>query len=112
MSATPRLPFRSRAAALSVAYGLSDHRFRRRRTMLSRYSYPWWWEGSAVRVLCVGAGGVGSAAVGIAARRPFFDAWVVADYDLARAERGVAAARDPRFSATRVDASDAEAVAH
>ena len=65
-----------------------------------------------MRVLCVGAGGVGSAAVGIAARRPFFDAWVVADYDQARAERAVTGARDARFTAAQVDASDAEAVAH
>ncbi len=63
-----------------------------------------------MRVLCVGAGGVGSAAAMIAARRPFFDAWIMADYDLARAERAAAAAQDPRFSATRVDASNAESV--
>ncbi|HEX4017223.1 MAG TPA: saccharopine dehydrogenase C-terminal domain-containing protein [Frankiaceae bacterium] len=65
-----------------------------------------------MRVLSVGAGGVGSAAAKIAARRPFFDSWVVADYDLARAERAASEAGDPRFSAQRIDASDAEAVAH
>ncbi len=65
-----------------------------------------------MKVLCVGAGGVGSAAAKIAARRPFFEAWVMADYDLARAERAAAAADDPRFSAEQVDASDAESVAH
>jgi saccharopine dehydrogenase (NAD+, L-lysine forming) len=65
-----------------------------------------------MRVLCVGAGGVGSAAAKIAARRPFFDSWVVADYDLARAERAVQATGDARFSARRIDASDAESVAH
>jgi saccharopine dehydrogenase-like NADP-dependent oxidoreductase len=59
-----------------------------------------------VRVLLVGAGGVGSAAVGIAARRRFFDAMVVADYDGERAARAVAGA-DPRITATRVDASSA-----
>jgi saccharopine dehydrogenase (NAD+, L-lysine forming) len=69
-------------------------------------------ERAAMRVLCVGAGGVGSAAAMIAARRPFFDAWVVADYDLARAERAARGAADPRLSAARIDASDAEAVAH
>jgi saccharopine dehydrogenase (NAD+, L-lysine forming) len=59
-----------------------------------------------VRVLLVGAGGVGSAAVAIAARRRFFDAMVVADYDGGRAARAVAGA-DVRFTATRVDASSA-----
>jgi saccharopine dehydrogenase (NAD+, L-lysine forming) len=64
-----------------------------------------------MRILVVGAGGVGSAAVAIAARRGFFDRMVVADYDLARARRAVEAAGDPRFVAERVDASSAEAVA-
>src|SRR5687767_11594838 len=65
-----------------------------------------------MRVLLVGAGGVGSAAVGIAARRAFFDSMVVADYDADRAARAVAAVgADPRFSATRVDASSAAEVA-
>jgi saccharopine dehydrogenase-like NADP-dependent oxidoreductase len=63
-----------------------------------------------VRILLVGAGGVGGAFTAIAARRGFFDHVVVADYDLARAERA-AAAVDDRFSAARVDASDAESVA-
>ena len=62
-----------------------------------------------MRVLLVGAGGVGSAAVAIAARRRFFDAMVVADYDGERAARAVDAGApgDTRFSATRVDASSA-----
>jgi saccharopine dehydrogenase-like NADP-dependent oxidoreductase len=58
-----------------------------------------------MRVLLVGAGGVGSAAVSIAARRDFFEHFVVADYDPDRAKRAVAAARDARFTAARVDAS-------
>ncbi|RIW50782.1 ATP-binding protein [Micromonospora endophytica] len=62
-----------------------------------------------MRVLLVGAGGVGSAAVAIAARRTFFETMVVADYDAARAARAVAG-RDARFVAVRVDASSAEAV--
>ncbi len=66
---------------------------------------------AAMRVLSVGAGGVGAAAAKIAARRSFFDSWVVADYDLARAERAVSEAGDARFSAQRIDASHAEAVA-
>jgi saccharopine dehydrogenase (NAD+, L-lysine-forming) len=56
-----------------------------------------------MRVLVVGAGGVGSAAAAIAARRSFFSRFVVADFDLARAERAVAG---ERFVAARVDASN------
>ena len=68
-----------------------------------------------MRVLMIGAGGVGDAAAKIAAERGFFESWVVADYDLARAERTVEAVRsrdtgDGRFSAAQVDASDADAV--
>ena len=62
-----------------------------------------------MRILLVGAGGVGAAFAGIAARRDFFTQIVVADYDLARAEK--AAALDDRFLAAQVDASDAESVA-
>lgn len=65
-----------------------------------------------MRILVVGAGGVGSAVAPIAARRDFFDHVVMADYDLARAERAVARLDgDPRFSAARVDASRADDVA-
>jgi saccharopine dehydrogenase (NAD+, L-lysine-forming) len=65
-----------------------------------------------MKVLVVGAGGVGSAAVGIAARRDFFSSMVVADYDVRRAERAIEAhAADPRFVAAQVDASSADAVA-
>ena len=61
-----------------------------------------------MRILLVGAGGVGGAFTAIAARRDFYEAVVVADYDLVRAEK--AAAVDPRFEAARVDASDAASV--
>jgi saccharopine dehydrogenase (NAD+, L-lysine-forming) len=64
-----------------------------------------------MRILVIGAGGVGSAVVPIAARRDFFEHIVVADYDVGRAERAVAGIGDPRFSAARVDASSAVAVA-
>src|SRR6478672_12655253 len=65
-----------------------------------------------MRILMVGAGGVGSAAVGIAARRDFFESMVVADYDRARAERAIVRhADDGRFVAAQVDASSADAVA-
>ena len=63
-----------------------------------------------MRALILGAGGVGSAAALIAARRPFFEAVVVADYDLGRAERAVAATKDGRFVAAQVDASDQAAI--
>jgi saccharopine dehydrogenase-like NADP-dependent oxidoreductase len=62
-----------------------------------------------VRILLVGAGGVGGAFAAIAARRDFFERLVIADYDLARAEK--AAAADERFTAARVDASDSASVA-
>ncbi|MFT3871322.1 MAG: saccharopine dehydrogenase NADP-binding domain-containing protein [Nocardioides sp.] len=61
-----------------------------------------------MRILVIGAGGVGAAFAAIAARRDFYDALVVADYDLERAE--AAASIDARFSAARVDASSADSV--
>ncbi|WP_331719137.1 saccharopine dehydrogenase NADP-binding domain-containing protein (plasmid) [Streptomyces sp. NBC_00289] len=65
-----------------------------------------------MRILMVGAGGVGTAITKIAARRPFFEHMVVADYDPARSEAAVAAlgADGRRFHPTRVDASDVAAV--
>jgi saccharopine dehydrogenase-like NADP-dependent oxidoreductase len=63
-----------------------------------------------VRILLVGAGGVGSAFCAIAARRDFFDSIVVADYAVESAERAVEAVDDKRFSAAQVDASSAASV--
>jgi saccharopine dehydrogenase (NAD+, L-lysine forming) len=63
-----------------------------------------------MRILLVGAGGVGSAAVSAAVRRAFFETCVVADYALDRATRAVASA-DERFVAARLDASSAADVA-
>ncbi|MFD9541460.1 saccharopine dehydrogenase family protein [Streptomyces sp. NPDC060022] len=65
-----------------------------------------------MRVLLVGAGGVGTAITRIAARRPFFEHMTVADYDLERAEKAVAALGESghRFNAVRLDASDPAAV--
>ena len=69
-----------------------------------------------MRVLMIGAGGVGDAAVKIAAERHFFERWVVADYSLERAEATVASVAGRRgdgespFVAAQVDASDAAAV--
>src|SRR5688572_16170268 len=69
-----------------------------------------------MRVVLVGSGGVGDAFARIAARRDFYERLVVADYDLARAERTVAAVQErhpgeDRFVAAQVDASDADSVA-
>jgi saccharopine dehydrogenase (NAD+, L-lysine forming) len=61
-----------------------------------------------VRILLVGAGGVGTAFARIAARRRFAEL-IVADYDLARARR--AAAASDRFEAVRIDARDVDSVA-
>jgi len=64
-----------------------------------------------MRVLVIGAGGVGSALAPIAARRDFFEHILFADHDEARARRLVDRYGDGRFSTARVDASDAAAVA-
>lgn len=67
-----------------------------------------------MRVLVVGAGGVGDAVARIAARRSFFEVMVIADYDLAKAQATVAAAEAAggggRFRAAFVDASDSASV--
>ena len=62
-----------------------------------------------MRVLVVGTGGVGGAVAAIAARRDFFERIVFADLDPARAE--AVRARDERFGAAQLDASDATAIA-
>jgi saccharopine dehydrogenase (NAD+, L-lysine-forming) len=62
-----------------------------------------------MRVLVIGAGGVGTAAVRTAARWELFEHVAVADFDAGRAERAVAGAGQ-RFSAFQLDASDEEAV--
>jgi saccharopine dehydrogenase-like NADP-dependent oxidoreductase len=64
-----------------------------------------------MRILIVGAGGVGTSAALIAARRDFFEHIVIADYDGDRARAVAARVGDERFSAAQVDASSAEAVA-
>ncbi len=64
-----------------------------------------------MRILVVGAGGVGSAVAGILTRRDFFVDCVLADYDVERARRRVASLGDPRFAAARLDAGAADEVA-
>ncbi len=66
--------------------------------------------GGPVRVLLVGAGGVGTAFVRIAARHDVFEHIVVADREKDRAERAAQAASD-RFTGVALDASDENAVA-
>jgi saccharopine dehydrogenase (NAD+, L-lysine-forming) len=62
-----------------------------------------------MRILVVGAGGVGAAFGAIISRRDFYEQVVLTDYDLARAEK--VAAVDSRFVAAQVDASSASSVA-
>ncbi len=64
---------------------------------------------AAVRILVIGAGGVGAAVAAVAGRRGFFERMVLADVDEARAE--AAAAGDERMAGVAVDASDAAAIA-
>ena len=70
-----------------------------------------------MRILLIGAGGVGDAIVKISADRNFFEKLIVSDYDIQRAEKSVewvnqhspeAAAK---FQTAQIDASDADQVA-
>jgi len=69
-----------------------------------------------MRILLVGAGGVGDAIAKIAARRSFFETIIVSDYDLGRAERTIAwleskhGPQGDRFVAAQIDASKADSV--
>ncbi len=71
-----------------------------------------------MRILLVGAGGVGDAVAKLAAERDFYELFVISDYDLNRAERtlewianrhGEEVAQ--RFQAIKIDASNAAGVA-
>jgi saccharopine dehydrogenase-like NADP-dependent oxidoreductase len=71
-----------------------------------------------MRILLVGAGGVGDAIAKIIARRSFYEHVVVSDYDLARAERTVGFISDrhgpevaSRFTAAQIDAGNPDTVA-
>ena len=63
-----------------------------------------------MRVLVVGAGGVGAAVAAVAKRRRFFERMTFADVDEARARKVVEREGDERFGAAAVDASDAASV--
>ncbi len=64
-----------------------------------------------MRIIVVGAGGVGGSVAAIAARREFVERLVVADVDPARARAVADRVGDPRVVAARVDASDPADVA-
>jgi saccharopine dehydrogenase (NAD+, L-lysine-forming) len=63
-----------------------------------------------VKVLVVGAGGVGSSFARIAARRRSFSSVVIADFDAERAERTARSAGEG-FSGVQLDASDEASIA-
>src|SRR5918992_5693689 len=64
-----------------------------------------------MRILVIGAGGVGSAVAAIARRRGFFERMVLADVSGDRARAAVARlGDDDRFGAAALDASDADAI--
>ena len=64
-----------------------------------------------MRILVVGAGGVGAAVAAVARRRDFFERLVLADVDGARAASAAERAGDDRFGAAAIDASDPAAIA-
>jgi saccharopine dehydrogenase-like NADP-dependent oxidoreductase len=64
-----------------------------------------------MRILVIGAGGVGSAVTAIASRRGFFERMVLADVSGDRAKAALARlGDDDRFAAATLDASDADAI--
>jgi saccharopine dehydrogenase-like NADP-dependent oxidoreductase len=71
-----------------------------------------------MRILLVGAGGVGDAVAKIAAERDFYELFVISDYDVNRAEATLEWIRDrhgddvaSKFLAIKIDASNAAVVA-
>jgi saccharopine dehydrogenase-like NADP-dependent oxidoreductase len=70
-----------------------------------------------VRILLIGAGGVGDAIVKISADRNFFEKLIVSDYDIQRAEKSVEWVNQHspeaagKFQTAQIDASDADQVA-
>jgi saccharopine dehydrogenase (NAD+, L-lysine forming) len=63
-----------------------------------------------MRILVVGAGGVGSAIAVVAQRRDFVEHLVLADINEGQARSTVEALKDERFAAAFVDASDTNAI--
>ena len=63
-----------------------------------------------MRILVLGAGGVGAAVAAIARHRDFFEHLVLADLDGDRAQAALARHPDPRYTAVALDAGDASAI--
>jgi saccharopine dehydrogenase-like NADP-dependent oxidoreductase len=63
-----------------------------------------------MRILVIGAGGVGSAVASIARRRDFFERMVLADLSAERAQGAVSGLDDGRFGSIALDASDRAAI--
>lgn len=63
-----------------------------------------------MRVLAIGAGGVGTASALIAKRRGFFETWVVADCEPTRVSELIERVGDDRFVGVTLDASDGAAI--
>ena len=63
-----------------------------------------------MRVLVIGAGGVGEAIAAIARRRGFFERMLLADVDGARAQGVAARLGDDRIAGAALDASDSAAI--
>ena len=70
-----------------------------------------------MRILLIGAGGVGDAIAKVAAERSFYEVFVVSDFDLSRAEHSIEWIRNrhgdevaARFIAANIDASSASSV--
>ena len=72
---------------------------------MARLAWP-----ASMRVLVIGAGGVGEAIAAIARRRDFFERMVLADIDGGRARRVTERLGDGRLPAARLDASDTDAI--
>lgn len=71
-----------------------------------------------MRILLVGAGGVGDAVAKIAATRSFYETFVVSDYDQSRADKTIAWIQNKygdevasRFQSAKIDASNAAQIA-
>lgn len=61
-----------------------------------------------MKVLVIGAGGVGSAIANIASRRKFLTSMVIADRSLERAQSAIELIEDDRFEAAQVNAAELE----
>src|SRR4051794_27191283 len=64
-----------------------------------------------MRILVLGAGGVGAATAAIARRRDFFEHMVLANLDPQRAADAIAGLDEGRFAAAAIDAGDRAAIA-